>query len=72
MSKLIQTDPQYLIANIDIDSILQVVQGLLQVAGSSRSQVAGVHIRLWGDRERGTGWFCHLGAKPTGEASADP
>lgn len=37
-----------LVAYIDVDSILQVVQRFLQVPGPSGSQVTGVHVRLRG------------------------
>lgn len=38
----------YLVANVDVDAVLQVVQGLLEVPGASRPQVAGVDICLQG------------------------
>lgn len=42
----------YLVADVDVHAVLQVVQRLLQVAGAGRAQVAGVDIRLHGQEEQ--------------------
>lgn len=56
----VEAQSRYLIANIDVDSILQVVQSFLEVPGPSRSQITGIYIRLQEDGERGRGWFVIL------------
>ena len=41
----------YLVADVDFDSILQVVEGLLQIPRSGCSQVAGIGVRLHRERK---------------------